>query len=103
MYTHQSSGSFTSAAKAAAVGVLTALACSLEVSGLYAMNIKATATAMTLKVWSIFFLGITVTETSDLKNAENFGYLPGSGLHPLQPLKLVAARWRAGVHDCKAL
>lgn len=45
MYAHQSSGSFNAAAKEAAVEVLTAQGCSVEVSDLYAMKFKATATA----------------------------------------------------------
>ena len=45
VYAHQSSGSFNSAAKDAAVEVLTAEGCTVEVSDLYAMTFKATATA----------------------------------------------------------
>ncbi|XP_018558677.1 NAD(P)H dehydrogenase [quinone] 1 isoform X2 [Lates calcarifer] len=44
VYAHQSSGSFNAAAKDAAVEVLTAQGCTVEVSDLYAMNFKATAT-----------------------------------------------------------
>uniref|UniRef100_A0A8C7ZIZ7 Ribosyldihydronicotinamide dehydrogenase [quinone] n=1 Tax=Oryzias sinensis TaxID=183150 RepID=A0A8C7ZIZ7_9TELE len=66
VYAHQSSGSFNSAAKTAAVEVLTTLGCSVEVSDLYAMNFKATATAEDIK--------------GDLKDAENFSYLDESKL-----------------------
>ena len=45
VYAHQSSGSFNAAAKDAAVEVLTAQGCKVEVSDLYAMKFKATATA----------------------------------------------------------
>ncbi|KAF3843174.1 hypothetical protein F7725_002023 [Dissostichus mawsoni] len=45
VYAHQSSGSFNSAAKDAALEVLTAKGCTVEVSDLYAMKFKATATA----------------------------------------------------------
>lgn len=44
VYAHQSSGSFNAAAKDAAVEVLTAQGCTVEVSDLYAMKFKATAT-----------------------------------------------------------
>uniref|UniRef100_A0A3Q3X610 Flavodoxin-like fold domain-containing protein n=1 Tax=Mola mola TaxID=94237 RepID=A0A3Q3X610_MOLML len=45
VYAHQSSSSFNAAAKDAAVEVLTAQGCAVEVSDLYAMKFKATATA----------------------------------------------------------
>lgn len=45
MYAHQSSGSFNAAAKDAAVEVLKAKDYAVEVSDLYAMKFKATATA----------------------------------------------------------
>ena len=45
VYAHQSSGSFSAAAKDAAVEVLSAQGCTVEVSDLYAMKFKATATA----------------------------------------------------------
>ena len=45
VYAHQSAGSFNAAAKDAAVEVLTAQGCTVEVSDLYAMKFKATATA----------------------------------------------------------
>ncbi|XP_051259954.1 ribosyldihydronicotinamide dehydrogenase [quinone]-like [Dicentrarchus labrax] len=45
VYAHQSSGSFNAAAKDAAVEVLAAQGCTVEVSDLYAMKFKATATA----------------------------------------------------------
>ncbi|KAM4730706.1 ribosyldihydronicotinamide dehydrogenase [quinone]-like [Anableps anableps] len=61
VYAHQSSGSFSAAAKNAAVEVLTAQGCTVEVSDLYAMSFKATATVEDIK--------------GDLKNAENFCYL----------------------------
>uniref|UniRef100_A0A3Q3B669 Flavodoxin-like fold domain-containing protein n=1 Tax=Kryptolebias marmoratus TaxID=37003 RepID=A0A3Q3B669_KRYMA len=64
IYAHQSSGSFNAAAKNAAVEVLTAQGCTVEVSDLYAMNFKATATAEDIK--------------GDVKNAENFCYLEES-------------------------
>ena len=40
MYAHQSAGSFNAAAKDAAVEVLTAQSCMVEVSDLYAMSLK---------------------------------------------------------------
>lgn len=49
IYAHQSSSSFNAAAKNAAVEVLTAQGCTVEVSDLYAMNFKATATAEDIK------------------------------------------------------
>lgn len=45
VYAHQSSASFNSAAKDAAKEVLAAQGCTVEVSDLYAMKFKATATA----------------------------------------------------------
>lgn len=45
VYAHQSSGSFNAAAKDAAVEVLTAQGCTVQVSDLYSMKFKATATA----------------------------------------------------------
>lgn len=45
VYAHQSSGSFSAAVKDAAVEALTAQGCTVEVSDLYAMKFKATATA----------------------------------------------------------
>lgn len=45
VYAHQSAGSFNAALKSAAVEVLTAQDCKVEVSDLYAMNFKAPATA----------------------------------------------------------
>ncbi|XP_018558679.1 NAD(P)H dehydrogenase [quinone] 1 isoform X4 [Lates calcarifer] len=60
VYAHQSSGSFNAAAKDAAVEVLTAQGCTVEVSDLYAMNFKATAT--------------TEDITGQVKNAEHFRY-----------------------------
>ncbi|KAM6934240.1 ribosyldihydronicotinamide dehydrogenase [quinone]-like [Xenentodon cancila] len=61
VYAHQSPASFSAAAKNAAVEVLTAQGCTVEVSDLYAMTFKATATAEDIK--------------GDVKNAENFSYL----------------------------
>ncbi|XP_015253899.1 PREDICTED: ribosyldihydronicotinamide dehydrogenase [quinone]-like, partial [Cyprinodon variegatus] len=61
VYAHQSSGSFNAAAKDAAVEVLSAHGCAVEVSDLYAMSFKATATAQDIK--------------GEVKNAENFSYL----------------------------
>lgn len=49
VYAHQSNGSFNAAAKNAAVEVLTGKGCTVEVSDLYAMNFKATATAEDIK------------------------------------------------------
>ncbi|XP_034054914.1 ribosyldihydronicotinamide dehydrogenase [quinone]-like isoform X1 [Gymnodraco acuticeps] len=60
VYAHQSSGSFNSAAKDAAVEVLTAKGCAVEVSDLYAMTFKATATAEDI--------------TGKVKNADHFCY-----------------------------
>ncbi|XP_028993682.1 ribosyldihydronicotinamide dehydrogenase [quinone]-like [Betta splendens] len=60
VYAHQSAGSFNAAAKDAAVELLTAQGCTVEVSDLYAMNFKATATAEDI--------------TGDVKNAEHFCY-----------------------------
>lgn len=45
VYAHQSSSSFNAAAKDAAVEVLTAQGCTVEVSDLYAIKFKAAATA----------------------------------------------------------
>lgn len=45
VYAHQSASSFNAAAKNAAVEVFTAKNYKVEVSDLYAMNFKATATA----------------------------------------------------------
>ena len=45
VYAHQSSGSFNAAAKDAAVEVLCAQGCTVDVSDLYALKFKATATA----------------------------------------------------------
>ncbi|KAM6934176.1 ribosyldihydronicotinamide dehydrogenase [quinone]-like [Xenentodon cancila] len=61
VYAHQSPASFSAAAKNAAVEVLTAQGCTVEVSDLYAMTFKATATAEDIK--------------GDVKNAEHFSYL----------------------------
>ncbi|KAM9710824.1 ribosyldihydronicotinamide dehydrogenase [quinone]-like [Menidia menidia] len=66
VYAHQSSGSFNAAAKDAAVEVLTAQGCTVEISDLYAMNFKATATAEDIK--------------GDVKDAEHFRYLKESQL-----------------------
>uniref|UniRef100_A0A3B4Y6Q7 NAD(P)H dehydrogenase, quinone 1 n=1 Tax=Seriola lalandi dorsalis TaxID=1841481 RepID=A0A3B4Y6Q7_SERLL len=60
VYAHQSAGSFSAAAKDAAVKVLTAQGCTVEVSDLYAMKFKATATAEDI--------------TGEPKNAEHFRY-----------------------------
>ncbi|XP_071374470.1 NAD(P)H dehydrogenase [quinone] 1-like [Centroberyx affinis] len=60
VYAHQSPGSFNAAAKDAAVAALTAQGCTVEVSDLYAMKFKATATAEDI--------------TGEVKNAENFQY-----------------------------
>uniref|UniRef100_A0A3P9L4W3 Flavodoxin-like fold domain-containing protein n=1 Tax=Oryzias latipes TaxID=8090 RepID=A0A3P9L4W3_ORYLA len=60
VFAHQSSGSFNAAAKSAAVEVLTAQGCTVEVSDLYAMNFKAAATAEDIK--------------GDVKDAEHFRY-----------------------------
>ncbi|KAE8299236.1 NAD(P)H dehydrogenase [quinone] 1 [Larimichthys crocea] len=60
VYAHQSSGSFNAAAKDAAVEVLKAKDYAVEVSDLYAMKFKATATAEDI--------------TGDVKNADHFCY-----------------------------
>uniref|UniRef100_G3NHX6 Ribosyldihydronicotinamide dehydrogenase [quinone] n=1 Tax=Gasterosteus aculeatus TaxID=69293 RepID=G3NHX6_GASAC len=60
VYAHQSSASFNSAAKDAAKEVLAAQGCTVEVSDLYAMKFKATATAEDI--------------TGDVKNAAHFRY-----------------------------
>ncbi|KAK7939240.1 hypothetical protein WMY93_002566 [Mugilogobius chulae] len=60
VYAHQSAGSFSAAAKDAAVEVLKSQGCSVEVSDLYAMKFKATATAEDI--------------TGEVKNAEHFCY-----------------------------
>ncbi|XP_070694474.1 ribosyldihydronicotinamide dehydrogenase [quinone]-like [Pempheris klunzingeri] len=60
VYAHQSSGSFNAAAKDAAVEVLTAQGCTVEVSDLYAMKFKATATAEDI--------------IGEVKNADHFRY-----------------------------
>ncbi|XP_020568547.1 ribosyldihydronicotinamide dehydrogenase [quinone] isoform X2 [Oryzias latipes] len=60
VFAHQSSGSFNAAAKSAAVEVLAAQGCTVEVSDLYAMNFKAAATAEDIK--------------GDVKDAEHFRY-----------------------------
>uniref|UniRef100_A0A3Q3J2S6 Flavodoxin-like fold domain-containing protein n=1 Tax=Monopterus albus TaxID=43700 RepID=A0A3Q3J2S6_MONAL len=66
VYAHQSSGSFNAAVKDAAVEALTAQDCTVEVSDLYTMKFKATATAEDI-------LG-------EVKNAENFCYLEETNL-----------------------
>ncbi|XP_078119026.1 NAD(P)H dehydrogenase [quinone] 1-like [Sander vitreus] len=60
VYAHQSSGSFNAAAKDAAVEVLAAHGCTVEVSDLYAMTFKATATAEDI--------------TGEVKNSDHFCY-----------------------------
>ena len=45
VYAHQSAGSFNAAAKEAAVEVLGTQGCTVDVSDLYALKFKATATA----------------------------------------------------------
>ncbi|KAM6978415.1 NAD(P)H dehydrogenase [quinone] 1-like [Tautogolabrus adspersus] len=60
VYAHQSSGSFNAAAKDAAVEILTAQGCTVEVSDLYALNFKATATAEDI--------------IGEVKNADHFRY-----------------------------
>uniref|UniRef100_A0A8C6WGJ5 Ribosyldihydronicotinamide dehydrogenase [quinone] n=1 Tax=Neogobius melanostomus TaxID=47308 RepID=A0A8C6WGJ5_9GOBI len=60
VYAHQSAGSFSAAAKEAAVEVLKSKDCSVEVSDLYAMKFKATATAEDI--------------TGEVKNPEHFRY-----------------------------
>ncbi|XP_032381086.1 NAD(P)H dehydrogenase [quinone] 1 [Etheostoma spectabile] len=60
VYAHQSSGSFNAAAKDAAMEVFAAQDCTVEVSDLYAMKFKATATAEDI--------------TGDVKNADHFCY-----------------------------
>ncbi|XP_068591516.1 ribosyldihydronicotinamide dehydrogenase [quinone]-like [Cebidichthys violaceus] len=60
VYAHQSTGSFNAAAKDAAVGVLASQGCTVEVSDLYAMKFKASATAEDI--------------TGEVKNADHFCY-----------------------------
>uniref|UniRef100_A0A8D3D3L3 Flavodoxin-like fold domain-containing protein n=1 Tax=Scophthalmus maximus TaxID=52904 RepID=A0A8D3D3L3_SCOMX len=60
VYAHQSSGSFNAAAKDAAVKALKAQGCTVEVSDLYAMKFKASATAEDI--------------TGEVQNAEHFRY-----------------------------
>ncbi|TNN53514.1 NAD(P)H dehydrogenase [quinone] 1 [Liparis tanakae] len=60
VYAHQSSGSFNAAAKDTAVEALKAQGCTVEVSDLYAIKFKATATAEDI--------------TGDVKNADHFRY-----------------------------
>uniref|UniRef100_A0A8C6U8Q0 Ribosyldihydronicotinamide dehydrogenase [quinone] n=1 Tax=Neogobius melanostomus TaxID=47308 RepID=A0A8C6U8Q0_9GOBI len=60
VYAHQSAGSFSAAAKEAAVEVLKSKDCSVNVSDLYAMKFKATATAEDI--------------TGEVKNSEHFRY-----------------------------
>uniref|UniRef100_A0A3B4A5K7 Ribosyldihydronicotinamide dehydrogenase [quinone] n=1 Tax=Periophthalmus magnuspinnatus TaxID=409849 RepID=A0A3B4A5K7_9GOBI len=60
VYAHQSPSSFSAAAKDAAVEVLKSENCTVEVSDLYAMNFKATATAEDI--------------TGEVKNADHFCY-----------------------------
>uniref|UniRef100_A0A8C5GWD8 Ribosyldihydronicotinamide dehydrogenase [quinone] n=1 Tax=Gouania willdenowi TaxID=441366 RepID=A0A8C5GWD8_GOUWI len=50
VYAHQSSGSFNAAAKDVAVEVLKASGCTVDVSDLYAINFKATATVEDITV-----------------------------------------------------
>ncbi|KAI3356291.1 hypothetical protein L3Q82_017537 [Scortum barcoo] len=60
VYAHQSPGSFNAAAKDAAVEVLTAQNCTVEVSDLYTMKFTAAATAEDI--------------TGEVKNADHFCY-----------------------------
>ncbi|KAM8748854.1 ribosyldihydronicotinamide dehydrogenase [quinone]-like [Acanthopagrus schlegelii] len=60
VYAHQSAGSFNAAAKDAAKEALTTKGCTVEVSDLYAMKFKATATAEDI--------------IGDVKNADHFRY-----------------------------
>uniref|UniRef100_A0A673X5K0 Flavodoxin-like fold domain-containing protein n=1 Tax=Salmo trutta TaxID=8032 RepID=A0A673X5K0_SALTR len=60
VYAHQSTGSFNAAAKDMAETVLTTQGCKVEVSDLYAMKFKASATAADI--------------TGDVKDAEHFQY-----------------------------
>ncbi|XP_041700384.1 NAD(P)H dehydrogenase [quinone] 1-like isoform X3 [Coregonus clupeaformis] len=60
VYAHQSTGSFNAAAKDAAVTALTAQGCKVEVSDLYAMKFKASATVDDI--------------TGEVKDAEHFQY-----------------------------
>ncbi|XP_053175984.1 NAD(P)H dehydrogenase [quinone] 1-like [Scomber japonicus] len=60
VYAHQSAGSFSAAAKDAAMEALTAQGCTVEVSDLYAMKFKATATVEDI--------------TGEIKNAKHFRY-----------------------------
>uniref|UniRef100_A0A4W5P0G5 Flavodoxin-like fold domain-containing protein n=1 Tax=Hucho hucho TaxID=62062 RepID=A0A4W5P0G5_9TELE len=60
VYAHQSTGSFNAAAKDATETVLTTQGCKVEVSDLYAMAFKASATAEDI--------------TGEVKDAEHFQY-----------------------------
>ncbi|XP_062277574.1 NAD(P)H dehydrogenase [quinone] 1-like, partial [Scomber scombrus] len=60
VYAHQSACSFSAAAKDAAMEALTAQGCTVEVSDLYALKFKATATAEDI--------------IGEIKNAEHFRY-----------------------------
>lgn len=87
VYAHQSAASFNAAAKDAAVEELTAQGCTVEVSDLYAMKFKATATAEDIAgteprrlgpgVWAApppcGYLRCVVS-AGEVKNAEHFCY-----------------------------
>ncbi|XP_029315097.1 NAD(P)H dehydrogenase [quinone] 1-like isoform X2 [Cottoperca gobio] len=66
VYAHQSSGSFNAAAKDAAVEVLAAQGYTVQVSDLYVMKFKATATAEDI--------------TGEVKNADHFRYAQETNL-----------------------
>lgn len=85
VYAHQSSGSFNAAAKDAAVEVLTAQGCTVEVSDLYAMKFKAAATAedVTGELTSSWHKPLVcycdqqqtfLLSLGEVKNAEHFRY-----------------------------
>lgn len=85
VYAHQSPASFNAAAKNVAVEVLTAKGYTVEVSDLYAMKFKATATTedITGAVYSlrvqVFSLDVLSSlncwlPAGDVKNAEHFCY-----------------------------
>lgn len=85
MYAHQSSGSFNAAAKDVAVEVLTAQGCAVEVSDLYTMKFKATATAEDItgtsssvalmsNFWLLFNFCSDFMFLGGVKNADHFCY-----------------------------
>lgn len=87
VYAHQSAGSFNAAAKDAAKEALTTQGCTVEVSDLYAMKFKATATAEDIigtyltcitksSFWLLvnFFSDMSFLSVGDIQNADHFRY-----------------------------